>query len=91
MKRLILPMILLPALLIALPAGKAQTQSGNAEQDRSWNRRVAGAGDYQIVLEVSGRIEVSRFFKMPDPLDLRSICDAKRGRSGARFFPPKVI
>src|SRR5262249_20054593 len=54
-------------------------QSGsNSEQDRSWNRRVAGAGDYQIALEVSGRVEVSRFFKMPDPLDLRSICDARR-------------
>src|SRR5215475_12150946 len=75
---LILPIILLPALLIALPAGEAQSQRGaNAQQDRSWNRRVAGAGDYQIVLEVSGRVEVSRFFKMPDPLDLRSICDAK--------------
>ena len=78
MKRLILLVILLPALLIALPDGEAQTQSGyNAQQDRSWNRRVPGAGDYQIVLEVSGRVEVSRFFKMPDPLDLRSICDAK--------------
>src|SRR5262249_39832393 len=79
MKRLILPMILLPALLIAMPVGEAQTQNGyNAQQDRSGNRRVAGAGDYQIALEVSGRVEVSRFFKMPDPLDLRSICDAKR-------------
>src|SRR5215470_11211274 len=78
MQRLILPIILLPALLIALPAGKARTQNGsNAQPDRSWNRRVAGAGDYQIVLEVSGRVEISRFFKMPDPLDLRSICDAK--------------
>src|SRR5262245_44574864 len=79
MKRTILPIILLAALLIALPAGEAQTQTGNdTQQGWSWNRRVAGAGDYQIVLEVSGRIEVSRFFKMPDPLDLRSICDAKR-------------
>src|SRR5262245_54876296 len=79
MKRLILPIILLPALLIALPIGQAQTQTANnVQQDQSWNRRVAGAGDYQIVLEVSGRVEVSRFFKMPDPLDLRSICDAKR-------------
>jgi hypothetical protein len=79
MRRLILPIILLPALLISMPGGLAQTQSGsNSEQGRSWNRRVAGAGDYQIALEVSGRVEVSRFFKMPDPLDLRSICDARR-------------
>src|SRR5215813_15103567 len=80
MKSVILPLILLLALLIALPGDEAQTQNGpNAQQDRSWNRRVAGAGDYQIVLEVSGRIEVARFFKIPDPLDLRSICEAKRG------------
>src|SRR6266540_1206084 len=69
----------LPALLIALQVGEAQTQTANnTQQYQGWNRRVAGAGDYQIVLEVSGRVEVSRFFKMPDPLDLRSICDAKR-------------
>src|SRR6266545_8330581 len=69
----------LPSLLIALAVGEAQTQTGNdTQQGWSWNRRVAGAGDYQIVLEVSGRVEVSRFFKMPDPLDLRSVCEAKR-------------
>src|SRR5262245_65544564 len=79
MKRVILPIFLLTALLIALPVGEAQTQTGNDSQKGwSWNRRVSGAGDYQIVLEVSGRVEVSRFFKIPDPLDLRSICDAKR-------------
>ena len=69
----------LPALLISLPIGQAQTQTAdNTQLYQGWNRRVAGTGDYQIVLEVSGRVEVSRFFKMPDPLDLRSICDAKR-------------
>jgi FG-GAP-like repeat/ASPIC and UnbV len=47
-------------------------------QDQSWNRRPKGAGDYQIVLEVSGRVEVVRFFTRPDPLDLRAICHAKR-------------
>ncbi len=72
-------LIPLTILLIALSASVVRTQSGyNAQQDRSWNRRVAGAGDYQIALEVSGRIEVSRFLKTPDPLDLRSICEAKR-------------
>jgi tetratricopeptide (TPR) repeat protein len=82
-----LPFLLpLLALMIALPAGEAQTQSGNSEQDRSWNRRVSGAGDYQIVLEVSGRVEVARFFKMPDPLDLRSICDAKREAERRAIF-----
>src|SRR5688572_10000052 len=75
----LLSAILIMALLIPLPVGEAQTQTANnVQQDQSWNRRVAGAGDYQIVLEVSGRVEVSRFFKMLDPLDLRSVCDAKR-------------
>ncbi|HZS03586.1 MAG TPA: FG-GAP-like repeat-containing protein [Blastocatellia bacterium] len=70
---------LLLFLLIALPAGVVLTQSGqNVPQDQNWNRRPPGAGDYQIVLEVSGRVEVSRNFKMSDPLDLRSICAAKQ-------------
>jgi hypothetical protein len=48
------------------------------QQERSWNRRPNDAGDYQIVLEVSGRVEVARLLKPPDPLDLRAICSAKR-------------
>jgi len=71
--------ILLLVLLIGLLAGPALMQSvQNTPPDQSWNRRPPGAGDYQIVLEVSGRVEVSRFFKPPDALDLRSICEAKR-------------
>jgi hypothetical protein len=58
---------------VSLPQNKPDNQ-----QDQSWNRRVKGAGDYQIVLEVSGRAETGIFFKMPDPLDLRAICNAKR-------------
>ena len=47
--------------------------------DRTWNRRTSGAGDYRVVLEVSGREEVARFMERPsNPEDLRSICDAKR-------------
>lgn len=48
------------------------------QQERSWNRRPKDAGDYQIVLEVSGRVEVARLLNLPDPLDLRAICSAKR-------------
>jgi hypothetical protein len=70
---------LLLFLLIASLVVSGLTQSGqNIPQDQSWNRRPAGAGDYQIVLEVSGRVEVSRFFRLPDALDLRAICDVKR-------------
>ena len=79
MKRLIPLVILALVLLITPQVHEAQPQNGySAQQDASWNRRVPGAGDYQIVLEVSGRVEISRFFKMPDPLNLRSICDAKQ-------------
>ena len=74
MKTVLLSLSLLLVLLFGtgLPQG-----SQNAPQDQSWNRRPPGAGDYQIVLEVSGRIELSRFFTLPDPPDLRAICTAK--------------
>jgi FG-GAP-like repeat/ASPIC and UnbV len=62
-------------LLIVSSIGIALTR----QQERSWNRRSKDAGDYQIVFEVSGRVEVARFLTPPpDPLDLRAICSAKR-------------
>ncbi|MGH9799753.1 MAG: FG-GAP repeat domain-containing protein, partial [Blastocatellia bacterium] len=57
-----------------------------APQNQSWNRRIAGAGDYQTVLEVSGRIEITRAMKMPDPLDLKSICSAKQDAERRAFL-----
>ena len=62
-----------------------QTQD-RAPQDQSWNRRVTGAGDYQTVLEVSGRVEITRAMKMPDPLDLKSICSAKQDAERRAFL-----
>lgn len=59
--------------------------SQSLSQDQSWNRRIAGAGDYQIVLEVSGRVETTRALKMPNALDLTSICAAK-GEAEASAF-----
>jgi ASPIC and UnbV/FG-GAP-like repeat len=53
-------------------------QSPSTPQDQSWSRRISGTGDYQIVLEVSGRIETARALKAPNPLDLQSICAAKQ-------------
>ena len=88
------PRILL--LLLLLAAGAALVFGvQNIPQDQSWNRRPAGAGDYQIVLEVSGRVEVSRFFQSPDALDLRAICEAKREaerRASVRaiFWPCRI-
>jgi hypothetical protein len=56
----------------------ALAQTPSTPQDQSWNRRIAGTGDYQIVLEVSGRIETTRTLKLPNPLDLKAICAAKQ-------------
>jgi len=45
----------------------------------NWNRRPPGAGDYQIVMEVSGRAEVARFLEIPPPgADLAAICSARK-------------
>lgn len=76
--------ILLLLFMATMVISLALTQT--APQDRSWNRRPAGAGDYQTVLEVSGRAEISRFFKQPDALDLRAICDAKREAERRAFL-----
>jgi len=44
----------------------------------NWNRRPPGAGDYQIVREVSGRAEVGRFLEIPPPgADLAAVCSAR--------------
>ena len=57
-------------------AGRAGIQA--APDDRTWNRRASGAGDYATVMEVSGREEVFRFMERPEnPEDLRAICAAK--------------
>ena len=64
---------------------RVQTQD-RSPQDQSWNRRVNGAGDYQVVLEVSGRVEITRAMKMPDPLNLKSICQAKQEAERQAFL-----
>ncbi|MBS1809463.1 MAG: VCBS repeat-containing protein [Acidobacteria bacterium] len=70
-------------LLFSVPYGSSsQTQTPN---DQSWNRRIAGTGDYQIVLEVSGRIETTRALKMPNAMDLAAICAAKQAAETDAF------
>lgn len=69
--------------LMTAPGTRTQDR---APQDQSWNRRVEGAGDYQTVLEVSGRIEITRAMKTTDPLDLKSICQAKRDAERRAFL-----
>ena len=58
------PLFLLLIFFTALNLSHAQSVTPTAA-DASWNRRVTGAGDYQIVLEVSGRIEIARAFQPP--------------------------
>ena len=74
------------ALLAVALIQPASVQTQNRAEDQSWNRRVSGAGNYQVVLEVSGRIEITRAMKMPDPLDLKSICQAKQDAERQAFL-----
>jgi hypothetical protein len=68
------------------PAGAAQAGIQAAPDDRTWNRRASGAGDYATVMEVSGREEVFRFMERPEnPEDLRAICAAKRQAATSAF------
>lgn len=66
------------ALSLSLFVLTLSAQTPNNPQDQSWNRRIAGTGDYQIVLEVSGRVEITRNLKPFDPLNLKAICAAKQ-------------
>ncbi len=78
----------IPAVVILLAFAMIQLSDAQsrAPQDQNWNRRVNGAGDYQTVLEVSGRVEITRAMKMPDPLDLKSICQAKQDAERRAFL-----
>ncbi len=73
-------------ILLAFAMIQLSDAQSRAPQDQSWNRRVEGAGDYQTVLEVSGRVEITRAFKMPDALDLKSICQAKQDAERRAFL-----
>ncbi len=70
---------------LSLIAASALSQTPNTPQDQSWNRRITGTGDYQIVLEVSGRVETARALKAYNPLDLNSICAAKQEAEASAF------
>jgi hypothetical protein len=62
--------------LLAAVAGPPRTAP---PQDGTWNQRPPGAGDYQIVMEISGRAQIAPF--RPPPSDIRSldaICAARR-------------
>jgi hypothetical protein len=61
-------------LMVAAAAAAAQLRGGGDP----WNRGAAG-GEYQEVLEVSGRAELGLFLqRATDPQNLRAICDGRR-------------
>jgi tetratricopeptide (TPR) repeat protein len=73
-RRLLLPSVLALATTFATAGQRPTGPAGD-----TWNRRVAGAGEYDLVLEVSGRGELGLFMERPpDPQNLQSICDARR-------------
>ncbi len=79
--------IIFSLLLAALLACATLSQDGRQIPDaQTWNLRAPGAGDYQVVLEVSGRVEVSRFFKQPDAADLGAICQSRREAERRAFL-----
>src|SRR5262245_41870129 len=81
-----LSLILVVAASISSAFTQSNTNGSGGPQDQSWNRRPRGAGDYQIVLEVSGRVETTRALNMPNPLDLKSICAAKQDAERRAFL-----
>jgi hypothetical protein len=67
-----------------------------APPDRIWNLRGTGAGDFTVVVDVSGRNELAPFFVSRDPKDLRQICVASgeteaiaRRATDARLAAPR--
>ncbi|HEY6553702.1 MAG TPA: hypothetical protein VI669_10110, partial [Vicinamibacteria bacterium] len=78
----IAPRIRVPVLLLVAASLVSAGDEGERTappQDGTWNQRPPGAGDYQIVMEVSGRAQITPF--RPPPSDIRSleaICEARR-------------
>jgi len=70
--------------VVATARGQGRPAAEGVPDERDWNRRPPGAGNYQIVMEVSGRAEVARFLDIPPPgADLQQICDARKEAGAA--------
>jgi len=67
-------------LAVGVPSSPRPQQAfGRPPDDGTWNRRVEGAGDYESVVEVSGRVEVAKFLVSPaDARDLDAVCLVRR-------------
>src|SRR5260221_1751462 len=70
--------------VVATARGQGRPAAEGVPDERDWNRRPPGAGDYQFVMEVSGRAEVGRVLDIPPPgADLQQICDARKEAGAA--------
>ena len=53
--------------VVAMAGGEGPPAAEGVPDVSNWNRRPPGAGDYEIVTEVSGRAGVARFMEIPPP------------------------
>lgn len=63
--------------VVFLLAATALIAQQTSPADPLWDRRATGAGDFQTVFEVSGRMEQAIYRVPADFRDLRSICQAQ--------------
>ncbi|HEX7087661.1 MAG TPA: CRTAC1 family protein [Vicinamibacterales bacterium] len=67
-----------PITLAAALLGGTMLAAQGPQSRSAWDLRAEGAGEYETVLELSGRYEIALYRSFADPLDLRSLCDAAR-------------
>ena len=71
--------VILTAAVVVASALLGRGQEGRTTDEKTWNRRTPGAGNYQIVTEVSGRDQLHPFLPPPsDPRRLETVCEARR-------------
>jgi hypothetical protein len=82
--------LLASAAALFVLAGEPTAQPGRA--DNVWVRRPPGAGAYQEVRELSGRVELSQFSARPDPGNLEAVCRARQEAEAAltTTFEPQI-
>src|SRR5260221_577148 len=70
--------------VVATARGQGRPAAEGVPDERDWNRRPPGAGDYQFVMEVSGRAEVGRVLDIPPPGGgLQQMRDARKEAGAA--------
>jgi len=68
-----------PGIVAPEPQAEGRGAFRSAGDEDTWNRSTEGAGDYEWVVEVSGRVQVARFLVPPsDARDLHAVCQVRR-------------